>query len=449
MPGIQRIQRKIKEEKMLGAIILQVVLIFLNAIFASAEIAVISMNDTKLENMARKGNKKAKKLVDLTAQPARFLATIQVAITLAGFFGSAYAADNFAEPLVKKLVEMGVSASPAVLNSVCVFVITIIIAYFSIVFGELIPKRIAMNKTEQIALSVSGVLSVVSVVFKPLVWLLTTSTNLVLKLIGINPEEDETVTEEEIRMMVTAGSEKGVIDSEENEMIQNVLDFNDISVEELCTHRTDVVMLYTEDSLADWKETITNSRHNYMPVCGEDSDDIIGVMDVRDFFRMEWSEGLTKETVLEKCLRKAYFVPENMKADVLCKRMKETGVHFAVAIDEYGGMSGIATMHDLVELLIGELFEEGETPRPAEIEPLGENKWKIQGFADIEDVAEELDIALPMEEYDTFGGYILGEMGNIPPDGTAFELETDRLMIKVENVKEHRVASAVVTKKNE
>ena len=330
MPGIQRIQRKIKEEKMLGAIILQVVLIFLNAIFASAEIAVISMNDTKLENMARKGNKKAKKLVDLTAQPARFLATIQVAITLAGFLGSAYAADNFAEPLVKKLVEMGVSASPAVLNSVCVFVITIIIAYFSIVFGELIPKRIAMNKTEQIALSVSGVLSVVSVVFKPLVWLLTTSTNLVLKLIGINPEEDETVTEEEIRMMVTAGSEKGVIDSEENEMIQNVLDFNDISVEELCTHRTDVVMLYTEDSLADWKETITNSRHNYMPVCGEDSDDIIGVMDVRDFFRMEWSEGLTKETVLEKCLRKAYFVPENMKADVLCKRMKETGVHFAV-----------------------------------------------------------------------------------------------------------------------
>ena len=448
MPGIQRIQRKIKEEKMLGAIILQVVLIFLNAIFASAEIAVISMNDTKLENMARKGNKKAKKLVDLTAQPARFLATIQVAITLAGFLGSAYAADNFAEPLVKKLVEMGVSASPAVLNSVCVFVITIIIAYFSIVFGELIPKRIAMNKTEQIALSVSGVLSVVSIVFKPLVWLLTTSTNLVLKLIGINPEEDETVTEEEIRMMVTAGSEKGVIDSEENEMIQNVLDFNDISVEELCTHRTDVVMLYTEDSLADWKETIISSRHNYMPVCGEDSDDIIGVMDVRDFFRMEWSEGLTKETVLEKCLRKAYFVPENMKADVLCKRMKETGVHFAVAIDEYGGMSGIATMHDLVELLIGELFEEGEKPRPAEIEPLGENKWKIQGFADIEDVAEELDIALPMEEYDTFGGYILGEMGNIPPDGTAFELETDRLMIKVENVKEHRVASAVVTKKN-
>ena len=433
---------------MTGAILLQIVLIALNAVFASAEIAVISMNDAKLERLAKKGNKQAKRLVALTAQPARFLATIQVAITLAGFLGSAYAADNFAAPLVQKLLTAGVRIPQSTLNSICVFAITLVIAYFSIVFGELIPKRVAMNKTEQIALSVSAPLSLVSVLFKPLVWLLTASTNGILKLLGLRPEEDETVTEEEIRMMAAVGSEKGVIDADENEMIQNVLDFNDISVEELCTHRTDVVMLYTEDSLADWKETITNSRHNYMPVCGEDSDDIIGVMDVRDFFRMEWSEGLTKETVLEKCLRKAYFVPENMKADVLCKRMKETGVHFAVAIDEYGGMSGIATMHDLVELLIGELFEEGETPRPAEIEPLGENKWKIQGFADIEDVAEELDIALPMEEYDTFGGYILGEMGNIPPDGTAFELETDRLMIKVENVKEHRVASAVVTKKN-
>ncbi len=432
---------------MIGAILLQIVLIFLNAIFASAEIAVISMNDTKLENMARKGNRRAKKLVELTAQPARFLATIQVAITLAGFLGSAYAADNFAEPLVKKLVEAGVEAPVSLLNSICVFVITIVIAYFSIVFGELIPKRVAMNRTEQIALSVSPILSVVSIVFKPLVWLLTASTNLVLRLMHINPEEDETVTEEEIRMMVTAGSEKGVIDSEENEMIQNVLDFNDISVEELCTHRTDAVMLYMEDSIEDWKTTITGSRHNYMPVCGEDSDDIIGVMDVRDFFRMDWKENLTKEIVLEKCLRKAFFVPETMKADALCKKMKETGVHFAIAIDEYGGMTGIATMHDLVELLIGELFEFGEAPKPAEIESCGENTWKIQGLADIEDVAEELDIPLPTEEYDTFGGYVLGELGSIPADGTAFELETDRLTIKVENIREHRVESALVTKK--
>ena len=268
---------------MTGAILLQIVLIALNAVFASAEIAVISMNDAKLERLAKKGNKQAKRLVALTAQPARFLATIQVAITLAGFLGSAYAADNFAAPLVQKLLTAGVRIPQSTLNSICVFAITLVIAYFSIVFGELIPKRVAMNKTEQIALSVSAPLSLVSVLFKPLVWLLTASTNGILKLLGIRPEEDETVTEEEIRMMAAVGSEKGVIKADENEMIQNVLDFNDISVEELCTHRKEVVTLDMQDTLEIWEETARNSRHNYMPVCGKDTDDIIGVLDIRAF----------------------------------------------------------------------------------------------------------------------------------------------------------------------
>lgn len=314
---------------MTGAILLQIVLIALNAVFASAEIAVISMNDAKLERLAKKGNKQAKRLVALTAQPARFLATIQVAITLAGFLGSAYAADNFAAPLVQKLLTAGVRIPQSTLNSICVFAITLVIACFSIVFGELIPKRVAMNKTEQIALSVSAPLSLVSVLFKPLVWLLTASTNGILKLLGIRPEEDETVTEEEIRMMAAVGSEKGVIEADENEMIQNVLDFNDISVEELCTHRKEVVTLDMQDTLEIWEETARNSRHNYMPVCGKDTDDIIGVLDIRAFYRMDWRDAdLTKERVLEQCLRKAYFVPENMKADVLCRQMKTSGVHF-------------------------------------------------------------------------------------------------------------------------
>ena len=341
---------------MIGAVILQIILIALNAVFASAEIAVISMSDAKLERMADKGDRRAKKLVELTAQPARFLATIQVSITLAGFLGSAYAADNFAGPLTQVLLNLGVSVPEAVLNKICVFAITLIIAYFSIVFGELIPKRVAMNKAEGIAMAVSGPLYVVSKVFKPLVWLLTASTNGVLRLLGINPEEDETVTEEEIRMMVSVGSEKGVIDQDENEMIQNVLDFNDVYVEEICTHRKDVVSLDMDESLEEWREIIRTSRHNYMPVYGKDTDDIVGVFDTRAFLRMEGNcDGLTQKEVLDHCLRKAYFVPENMKADTLCKNMKTSGVHFAVAIDEYGGMSGIVTMHDLIELIIGEL----------------------------------------------------------------------------------------------
>lgn len=433
---------------MIGAVILQIVLIALNAVFASAELAVISMNDVKLERMAEKGDKRAKKLVELTAQPARFLATIQVSITLAGFLGSAYAAGNFAGPLTQLLMNLGVGMPENVLNKICVFAITLIIAYFSIVFGELIPKRVAMNKTEEIAMAVSGPLYVVSKVFKPLVWLLTASTNGVLRLMGISPEEDETVTEEEIRMMVSVGSEKGVIDQDENEMIQNVLDFNDVYVEEICTHRKDVVALDMDDTLEEWTETIRASRHNYMPVYGEDTDDIIGVLDTRAFFRMESSDMLhTKETVLQQCLRKAYFVPENMKADTLCQNMKATGVHFAVAIDEYGGMSGIVTMHDLVELLIGELFEEGEEPEPEDVEVLSEGCWRIQGTADLEDVAELLNLSLPVDEYDTFGGYVFGELGRIPDDGTALIVETEDLEVKVENVQAHRMVSAVVKKR--
>jgi len=435
---------------MTGAVILQIILIALNAVFASAEIAVISMNDVKLERMAMKGDRRAKKLVELTSQPARFLATIQVAITLAGFLGSAYAADNFAGPLTKLLLGLGLAVPEAVLNKICVFAITLIIAYFSIVFGELIPKRVAMNRAEGIAMAVSGPLYVVSKVFKPLVWLLTASTNGVLRLMGINPDEDETVTEEEIRMMVNEGSEKGVIDQNENEMIQNVLDFNDVYVEEICTHRKDVVALYADDSLQDWLQTIRDSRHNYMPVCGEDTDDIIGVMDTRAFLRMEGAgcmEESAKEAVLRHCLRKAYFVPENMKADTLCRNMKTSGVHFAVAIDEYGGMSGIVTMHDLVELLIGELFEAGDEQEPEDMEKLEDGCWRIQGHADLEDVMDLLEIHLPVEEYDTFGGYVFGVLGRIPDDGTALIVETEELEIKVENVQAHRMVSAVVVKK--
>lgn len=434
---------------MTGAVILQIVLIALNAVFASAEIAVISMSDVKLERMADKGDKRAKKLVELTAQPARFLATIQVSITLAGFLGSAYAADNFAGPLTQALLNLGLSVPENVLNKICVFAITLIIAYFSIVFGELIPKRVAMNKTEGIAMAVSGPLYIVAKVFKPLVWLLTASTNRVLKLLGISANEDETVTEEEIRMMVSVGSEKGVIDQDENEMIQNVLDFNDVYVEEICTHRKDVISLDMDESLDEWIETIGSSRHNYMPVYGEDTDDIVGVLDTRAFFRMECAQkSLTQEEVLKTCLRKAYFVPENMKADTLCRNMKETGVHFAVAIDEYGGMSGIVTMHDLIELIIGELFEEGEEPEPKDIDVLGENQWRIQGSADLEDVAQVLEINLPIEEYDTFGGYVFGELGRIPDEGDTFSMETENLQIQVENVHAHCMQSAIVSKKS-
>lgn len=429
---------------MTGAIILQVVLILLNAVFASAEIAVISMNDMKLEKMAREGDKRAVKLSGLTANPAKFLATIQVAITLAGFMGSAYAADNFAQPMVDGLLAMGLAIPRSVLNNICVFFITLLIAYFSIVFGELIPKRIAMQKTESLALGLAGILSMVSCVFKPVVWLLTSSTNGCLRLIGIDPEQEEKVTEEEIRMMVAAGSEKGCIDLDENEMIQNIFEFNDISLDEICTHRVDVVCLEMEDELEEWDKRISFSRHNYYPVCGETSDDIIGILDAKDYLRME---NRTREAVMEKAVRKPCLVPESIKADVLFRKMKQSGNYFAIIIDEYGGMSGIVTMRDLVELLVGELTEEDEGVRRSEILCTGRCQWKIQGTASLEEVAGKLEVELPVEEYDTFSGYICGTLGEVPEDGITFELETETLRIQVNNVQDRRIQEAEVTKK--
>ena len=255
---------------MLGSIILIIVFTFLNAIFASAEIAVISMNETKLKCLVDDGNKRAKKLSVLTEQPARFLATIQVAITLSGFLNSAFASDNFAGIIVDALVSAGVPVPVKTLNSIAMVLITVILSYISIVFGELVPKRIAMKNSESLSLGLAPTLYGVAKIFSPLVSLLTVSTNLILRLIGINPaENDDQVTKEEIEMMLMEGNAQGVIDTQENEFIQNIFEFHDISTEQVCTHRTDVIVLDTEDSMDEWKETIYRNRHSYYPVCQE------------------------------------------------------------------------------------------------------------------------------------------------------------------------------------
>ncbi len=429
---------------MIGAVILQIVLIFLNAVFASAEIAVISTNEAKLEKLSEEGDKKAKRLLSLTKNPSKFLSTIQVAITLAGLLGSAYAADNFAEPLVKWLVGLGIGISESTLNSICVFVITLIVSYFSIVFGELVPKRLAMKNAEKMALGMSGILKFVSCVFAPFVWILTKSTNGLLRLFHIDPnEQGDAVTEEEIRMMLDTGSERGTIDSMENEMIQNVFEFDDISISEICTHRRDVTVLYKEDPLSEWKKTIAETRHSFYPICGEDTDDVIGILNIKKFFRTDNS---TPEAVIRAAAEKPYFVPENMKADVLFQNMKETRNYFAIVIDEYGGMSGVVTMHDLLELLVGDLVDKDEE-YSLEIEKLGENEWRIAGAASLEKVGEELELSFDTEECDTFGGYIFGLLGAVPDDGTTLELETDDLEIQVVSVEDHRIESTVVRKK--
>jgi len=434
-------------EQLIWQIVIQIFLIALNAVFASAEIAIITINDNKLEQMALKGDKRAMRLSKLTSNPARFLATIQVAITLSGFLGSAFAADGFSHYLVDFLQKLGVKLPQATLETIALIVITLILSYFTLVFGELVPKRIAMKKAESLALAISGLVAFISKIFAPIVWALTASTNAILRLVGIDPNaEEENVSEEEIRMMVDIGNKKGVIDQQERLMIQNVFEFDDLSIEEVATHRKDMVVLWEEESLTDWDKIIHESRYTLYPVCTETSDDIIGILNVKDYFRMKEP---TKERVLLELVKPAYFVPETIKADILFAQMKKTKNHFAVVLDEYGGTMGIVTMNDLLEQLVGDLedFDSGEREK-IEIEKLDDNKWRIDGGVSLDEVAMELEVHLPLDDYETFSGYVFGTYGTVPDDGSHFDIETDTLLIKVIEIKEHRVKSAIVSKKS-
>ena len=430
-------------------LLLQVLLIALNAIFACAEIAVISMNETKVDKLAEQGDKRAKCLKKLTVQPAKFLATIQVAITLSGFLGSAFAADNFADPLVDwfvRIFELELSgAALASLDSAAVVIITIILSFFTLIFGELVPKRVAQRKTEALALGMSRMIYFISKLFAPLVFILTASTNGILRLMGIDPNEnEESVSEEDIIMMVDAGSEKGTIDSEEQQFIQNVFEFDDLTADEISTHRTEVSLLWMDESIEEWDKTIHDSRHNLYPVCGETVDDVVGVLNTKDYFRLENKD---KETVLREAVRPAYFVPETVKADVLFRNMRQTKNFFAVVLDEYGGMHGIITINDLIERLVGDITdEETAEEKEPDIVPLDSETWKISGVAPLPEVAEALQMELPIDEYDTFGGLVFGNFGSVPEDGTTFEIEACGLAIKVTDVKDHQIEAAIVCK---
>ena len=432
-------------------LLLQVVLIALNAVFASAEIAVISVNDTKMERLAEEGDTRAKRLLKLTQEPAKFLATIQVAITLSGFLGSAFAADNFSGPLVDWLVSLGVTIPRSTLSTIAVIVITLVLSYFTLIFGELVPERIAMKKSEQLSMKISGLVSAISVAFKPIVWFLSVSTNLVLRLCGIDPTETEDeVSEEEIRMLVDAGSEKGIIAYQEKEFIQNVFEFDDINAGDIATHRTDVDILWMDDDLDAWAETIHDTRHTRYPVCDGSPDHVIGILNAKDYFRLE---DKTKENIFATAVRPAYFVPETIKADVLFRNMKKTRHVMAVVMDEYGGMVGVVTLYDLVEELVGELNDEPDefqAPEP-HIEKTGENTWSVIGNVELSDVEEALGIEIETEEdIDTFTGLVFDELGMIPNEGAQnIDLEIRNMKIHVSSIAEHQIEAATIILKEE
>ena len=431
----------------LPQLLLQVILIFLNAFFAAAEIAVISLNASKLRKSAEDGDKTCARLLKLVEEPSGFLSTIQIGITLAGFLGSAFAADNFSGYLVDWVYkDLGFHSLPvSVLDTLSVIVITIILSYFTLIFGELVPKRIAMQKSFAVAKFVYRVVSFVALIMKPAVAFLSLSTNLVLKMFGMKTEaEEETVTEDEIRLMVELGEENGSIDSDEKEWIQNVLEFNDTIVRNCMTHESEIIAISADATDEEITQLITESGTSRYPVYQNDLHDIIGVLNARTFLL---SRANGEKTNIRKLLRPAYFIPETVHASTLFRDMQKQKLHIAIVVDEYGDTSGIVTLEDLVEEIFGNIYDEFDENEPAEIEQLKENLWRVTGTADVDDIAKELDIDLPeSSDYTTLGGMVFSNLKTIPKDGTTVDLDVGDIHIHVDAFSRRRIQSALVSK---
>ncbi len=429
-----------------GQLLVQLLLILINAFFAATEIAVISLNENKVRRQAEEGDTKAAVMLKLATSPNDFLSTIQVCITLSGFLASAFAANSFADRLSRAMVNAGFSLlSPEALNTACVIIITLILSYFTLVLGELTPKRIAMQNPDKVARWSAGAIVVVQKIFRPIVWLLSKSTNLMLRLFRVKPQvAGGQVTEEEIRLMVDIGGESGSILQDERTMIENIFEFNNTTVASLMVHRMDVVAIQVDDSYDEIIQTIQESGLSRFPVYDEDIDDIVGVLNTRDFLLNAQSK--TPRT-LRELLRPAYLVPETVQADALFRDMQKRKTHMAIVVDEYGGMSGIVTMEDLLEEIVGNIYDEFDPAEESEIEQLEDNLWRCSGTVDLETLGDALDMELPLdEEYDTLGGMVFSRFTAIPDDGSKPVVDVNGLHIQVEELSEHRVESALVSK---
>lgn len=425
-------------------LVLIVILIFVNAFFAASEMAFVSLNDTKLNRMAKNGNKKAEKIVKMLVNPSRFLATIQIGITLAGFLSSAFASESFASVLAPKLNELMPVLSLSAWNGISIVVITIILSYFTLVFGELVPKRIAMKNSEKIAFFSIGIINVISVVTSPFVALLTFSTNAISKLFGVSEKEEKTVTEEEIRMMVDVGEEKGTIEEDERNMINNVFEFNDRIVSEIMIPRTDVFAINNMMSIYEVTKLLEEKKimHSRMPVYNESIDNIVGILHFKDLFYSTKN----KETNITKVMRTPFFVPESKPIDELFEELRKNRNLMAIVIDEYGGTSGIVTMEDILEEIVGEIYDEHDEVEEL-YKKLDDNTYIINAEMTIYDVEDILGIHIQEGDYDTLSGYIIEKMGRIPTEKDLEKsIDTKDMIYTIEEIKDKHITVVKATK---
>lgn len=397
-------------------ILLLFILIIVNAFFAMSEIAIISLNDTKMQRLAEEGNKKAKQVVKLTENSSRFLSTIQIGVTLAGFLTSASASQNFADMLTEALMKTPVAQiGYGVINGISVVLITIITSYFSLVLGELAPKRIAMQIPEKVAFKVVGILNFVASATKPFVKVLSLSTNAVVRLLGFDPNADEEqVTEEEIRMMVDVGGEKGVIEDSQKEMIDNIFEFDDLDAGDIMTHRTEMTAIEVTRSLEEVAELAVENGYSRIPVYEDDPDSIVGVLYAKDLLKYV-GHNIPTNLTISNVMRKALYVPETQSCGDLFKAMNESHTQFAVVVDEYGGTAGIVTLEDVLESIVGNIQDEYDDEEE-EITKINETTFTINGTTDLDEVNELVGEELPEGDYDTLGGFVISLLGYLPAE---------------------------------
>ena len=420
-------------------LVILLALILVNAFFAMSELAIISLNDNKIDKMAEDGNKKAKKIVKLTENSSKFLSTIQIGVTLAGFLTSASASTTFASMITDALRGTVVynALGEGLINGIAVVIVTIIMSYFSLGLGELVPKKIAMQVPEKISFKIVDILLLFSKLFAPLVKILSVSTNAVVRLLGFNPHADEeTVTEEEIRMMVDVGGEKGVIEDVQKEMINNIFEFDDLDAGDIMTHRTDMVAVEVGDDLSEVVDTAVSEGYSRIPVYEDDQDNIIGIVYVKDLLAYVGKKMPAKS--LRDIMRTPMYVPESKICGDLFKEMTEKRTQMAVVVDEYGGTAGIVTLEDIVEAIVGNIQDEYDD-EDEEISKINETTFTIDGMTNLEEVAELTGTELPEGSYDTVAGFIIKELGLLPEEGKTYEVNYKNLKLTVLSVDERRI----------
>lgn len=413
-----------------------IILILLNAFFAATEIAFISLNDAKIDVQAKEGNKKAKKIKEMLINPSKFLATIQIGITLAGFLSSAFASETFASELAPILNNWIPAINLSTWNNLAIIVITIILSYFTLVFGELVPKRIAMKNCEKIAFATVGIIKAISIITAPFVKFLTFSTNVISKIFGVSENEEETVTEEEIRMMVDVGKEKGTIEEEEKNMINNVFEFNDKVVSEIMIPRTEIFAIDMNMSIAEAVEELSEDlRYSRIPVYEETIDNVKGIIYIKDILLSKKN----RNTKIKNLIKEAYFVSETKPVNKLFAELRKNRKQIAIVIDEYGGTSGIVTMEDILEEIVGEIYDEYDEVEKL-IEKIDDNTFIFSGNMAIYDIEDILDIEIKEGDYDTISGYLVEQLGRIPTEkDKGIVIETEEVVYKIESARDKHI----------